>query len=80
MKYFVRRGYSYVDINGRNQVYGQGEEFAGVVDTRQKWKLGEMEQEVENVGTQTKKAKTKTKKSSSQIDEYDEMDEGEETE
>jgi hypothetical protein len=79
MKYIVRRGYSYVDINGRGKVYGQGEEFSGVVDARQKWKLGEMKQEVEHVDTQTKKAKTKTKKFSSHIDEYDEMDEGEET-
>ena len=83
MMYVVRRGYSYVDTNGRNKVYAQGEEFAGTVDPKQKWKLGEITQEKE-VATQTKetKAKTKTKgvKVGSPTDPYyDELDEGEET-
>jgi hypothetical protein len=79
MMYVVRKGYSYVDTNGRNKVYAQGEEFAGKVDPKQKWKLGELKQKVEvpittkevSGATQTKKAKTKT--------EIDPMDEGEET-
>ena len=79
MKYVVRKGYSYVDVHERNKVYIEGQEFTGVVDVVQKWKLGEMQQTEElpittkgvSGATQTKKAKTQA--------EIDPMDEGEET-
>jgi hypothetical protein len=44
MMYVVKRGYAYVDINGRNKVYTGGQEFNGEVDPTQRWKLGEVEQ------------------------------------
>jgi hypothetical protein len=47
MKYVVHRGFSYVDINGRNKVYVGGEEFSGKIDPTQKWKLGQIDQEPE---------------------------------
>lgn len=73
MMYLVRKGYSYVDINGRNKVYAQGEKFSGTVDPKQKWKLGSLEPEPEKL-----EKKTKGVEVDSPTD-YDEMDEGEET-
>jgi hypothetical protein len=78
MKYKVRWGYSYVDVNGRNQVLKGGEIFDGEVDPSQKWKLGALEQEPE-LKVETKSA-TQTKKTKTKTEAIDPLDEGEETE
>tara|TARA_R110000772_G_scaffold267971_1_gene393527 strand:- start:4900 stop:5133 length:234 start_codon:yes stop_codon:yes gene_type:complete len=77
MKYVVRKGYSYVDVKGRNQIFNAGSVFEGDVDTSQKWKLGRIDQAPE-VKVETKVIETKEVPAS--VDTYDEMDEGEETE
>lgn len=85
MMYQVKRGYSYVDVNGRGQVFVHPQMFEGEVDPTQKWKLGAVVQEgqelpistkgVDDGRTQTKETKAKTER---EIDE-DEMDASEET-
>lgn len=93
MQYVVRRGFSYTDVNGRGQVYKEGEAVNCVIDETQKWKLGEIKIEPElpmatkgvTGATQTQKAKAKTKElkgGPTNLDDpyYDPDDEGEETE
>ena len=80
--YVVRKGFSYTDIHGRNRVYTEGQEFNGKIDETQKWKLGELEPQVEmevmtkgvDSAAQTKTTKAKTAK---ELDD-EEMEAGEE--
>ena len=86
MMYVVKKGYTYLDTkSGRNTPYVGGQEFTGVIDETQKWKLGELKpvaampivtKGVDDAKSPRKAeaAKTKTAK---EIDE-DEMDAGEE--
>ena len=81
MKYVVQKGYSYVDINGRQRVYTSGEEFDGVIDPTQNWKLGRIDQATpQEIATKVIE-RSKIKKPL-KVDEpyHDPDDEGEETE
>ena len=83
MMYVVKKGYTYLDTKGgRNTPYVGGQEFSGVVDETQKWKLGELKP-VEQLEVSTKDATTPRKaeaaktKTAKELDD-EEMDAGEE--
>ena len=79
MMYVVKKGYSYIDIKGRNKVYTGGEHFDGVVDPSQQWKLGTLTKESPQE-IATKVMKRSNIKNPKDDPDYDPDDEGEETE